>query len=59
MIPLSGDRDGSFTFMRRHGNIDLGKLHEDARSIAVAIAKVIEPVETEREKTALDDRDDG
>lgn len=52
-VPTSGDRDGSFTFVGVHGNLDLGRLYEDARSVAAAIAKVIEPVEAEPEKAAL------
>jgi hypothetical protein len=52
-IPTSGDGDGNFTFVGVHGNLDLGRLYEDARSVAAAIAKVIEPVEAEPEKAAV------
>ncbi|HEY6315008.1 MAG TPA: hypothetical protein VIY52_29980 [Streptosporangiaceae bacterium] len=49
-IPASGNGDGEFTFMRPGGNLDLGKLYEDARSIAKAILSVIEPLEAERDR---------
>ena len=41
-IPASGNGDGEFTFMWPGGNLDLGKLYEDARSIAKAVVSIIE-----------------
>jgi hypothetical protein len=41
-IPSSGNGDGEFTFMWPGGNLNLGKLYEDARSIAQAIISIIE-----------------
>jgi hypothetical protein len=48
-IPMSGHGDDEFTFMWPGGNIDLGKLYEDARSMLKAILRIIEPVEAERD----------
>jgi hypothetical protein len=52
-IPTSGNGEGSFTFAGVHGNLDLGKLYEDAQSVAAAIAKVIESAEAEQEKATV------
>lgn len=48
-IPMSGHGDGKFTFMWPGGNIDLGKLYEDAQSILKTIIRVIESLEAERD----------
>jgi hypothetical protein len=47
-FPTHKDGDGQFIFMWPSGNLDLGKLFDDALSIRRAIAGVIEPLETER-----------
>jgi hypothetical protein len=52
-FPMSGDGDGNFTFVGRHGNLDLVKMYEDARSVARAIARVIGPSDAELNKAAL------
>lgn len=48
-IPVSGHGDGQFIFMWPGGNLDLGKLFEDAQSVFRAILRVIEPIEAERD----------
>ncbi len=55
-FPASGD-GGTFTFMGRHGNLDLGKMYEDARSVAQAIARVIEPLEAEHDQDSPSGQD--
>jgi hypothetical protein len=50
--PTSGRNDAQFTFLWPEGNLDLGKLYEDARSILKAILKVIEPIEAEAQHLA-------
>jgi len=52
-IPTSGHGDGQFIFMWPGGNIDLGELFEDARSILKAIVSIIEPVEAEHDRAKL------
>jgi hypothetical protein len=58
-FPTSGDGDGNFTFMGRYGNLDLGKMYEDARSVARAIARVIEPLEAEHDQGSPSGQDAG
>lgn len=55
-FPASGD-GGTFTFMGRYGNLDLGKMYEDARSLARAIARVIEPLEAEHDQATPSGQD--
>jgi hypothetical protein len=49
-LPTSGHSNGDFIFMWPGGNLNLGKLYEDARSIARAIVSIIEPIEAECDK---------
>jgi hypothetical protein len=44
-VPVSGHGDGQFTFAWPGGNLDLGKVYEDARSIVEAIVSILEPVD--------------
>jgi hypothetical protein len=48
-LPTLGDSAGQFVFMWPGGNLDLGRLFEDAQSILKAILGVIEPLEAERD----------
>jgi hypothetical protein len=48
-FPVLEDSGGQFVFMWPGGNLDLGKLFEDAQSILKAILGVIEPLEAERD----------
>jgi hypothetical protein len=45
-IPADGNGDGEFILMGPHGNLNLTKVYEDARSIAKAIASIVEPAES-------------
>ena len=47
-FPTSESDTPRFVFMWPGGNLDLGKLFEDARSILKAILRVLESAETER-----------
>jgi hypothetical protein len=49
-IPSNENGAGEFILMGPHGNLDMGKLYEDARSIAKAIASIIEQVEGEHDE---------
>ena len=51
-IPMSGHGDGHFIFMWPGGNLDIGKLFEDAQTVFKAILRVIEPLEAERDAQA-------
>lgn len=44
-IPAAGKGDGEFILMGPHGNLNLAKVYEDARSIAKAVANIVEPAE--------------
>jgi hypothetical protein len=46
-IPTDGDGDGEFILMGPHGNLNLAKVYEDARSIAKAIARIVALPEAE------------
>jgi hypothetical protein len=52
-IPASGNGDGEFTFMWPGGNLDLGKLYEDSRSIARAIVSIVESAGAERDTSNI------
>jgi hypothetical protein len=47
-----GQGAAEFTFAWPGGNLDIGKMYEDARSILNAIVGVIEPIEAERDTAA-------
>jgi hypothetical protein len=49
-LPTSGRGNGDFIFMWPGGNLNLGRLYEDARSITRAIVSIIEPIEAECDK---------
>ena len=51
-FPMHEDSDGQFVFMWPGGNLDLGKLFDNAQSILKAILGVIEPLEAERDAGA-------
>lgn len=46
-FPMSEDGDVNFTFLWPGGNLDLGKLFQDARSILIAILRVLESLEAD------------
>jgi hypothetical protein len=48
-IPTLKNGVGEFVFMWPGGNLDLGRLFEDAQSILKAILGIIEPLEAERD----------
>lgn len=48
-FPMYEDSGDQFVFMWPGGNLDLGKLFDDAQSILKAILGVIEPLEAERD----------
>jgi hypothetical protein len=48
-FPMHEDSGSQFVFMWPGGNLDLGKLFDDAQTILKAILGVIEPLEAERD----------
>jgi hypothetical protein len=42
-FPPAEHSSGQFVFMWPGGNVDLGKLYEDAQSLLKAILKLVEP----------------
>jgi hypothetical protein len=49
-IPTDGNGNGEFIFMAPGGNLDVGKMYEDARSIAKAIASIVQPADGQHEE---------
>ena len=57
-IPASGSGEGHFVFMWPRGNLDIGKLYEDAEPIKKAIVSIIGPIEAQRDVRKLDEDED-